>query len=527
MFAQSLTETDTMKSNTFSTRLSMVATLALLLALLLPALRRPTPARAASIIYVRAASTCTSSCGGSWANAYKYLQDALAAVTSGDQIWVAAGTYYPDEGALQTNNDPNSTFTLQNGVAIYGDFVGAESSLSERNIAANLTVLSGEIQQDSDSSNNAHRVATGGNVTTTAVLDGFTITVGYYGGGMYNNNSSPTLSNVTFSDNFATIGGGMYNDNSNPTLSNVTFSGNSASGMGGGMYNNNSSPTLSNVTFSRNGVAWFGYGGGMYNNNSSPTLSNVTFSDNTANILGSGGGMYNASGSAPTLTNVTFSGNAANLGGAGMYNDNSSPTLSNVTFFANDGNYSSSGGGMFNYYSNPTLSNVTFSGNTAIGAGGGMYNNNSNPTLTNVTFFGNSADFGGGGMYNDNSGPTLKNVIIGNSTRGGDCVNGSGGSISASSSNNLIEDSVNACGLTNGSNGNIIGSDPNLGLLQNNGGDTLTHALLFGSPAIDAGTNNSCPATDQRGVTRPQGAICDIGAYEHGFVHLFLPLILR
>lgn len=66
------------------------------------------------------------------------------------------------------------------------------------------------------------------------------------------------------------------------------------------------------------------------------------------------------------------------------------------------------------------------------------------------------------------------------------------------------------------------------GALANNGGFTQTHALLAGSPAIDAGTNTGCPATDQRGVSRPQGTFCDIGSYEATVIYnLFLPLILR
>jgi hypothetical protein len=94
-----------------------------------------------------------------------------------------------------------------------------------------------------------------------------------------------------------------------------------------------------------------------------------------------------------------------------------------------------------------------------------------------------------------------------------------------------VTDDANACGLTNGANANLIGSDPNLGPLADNGGATQTHALLSGSPAIDAGDNSTCPATDQRGVARPQGSACDIGAYELGDfeaqIQLFLPLTQR
>ena len=171
----------------------------------------------------------------------------------------------------------------------------------------------------------------------------------------------------------------MYNDNSSPTLINVTFVGNSAY-EGGGMANNGSNPTLSNVTFIGNNAA--GYGGGMYNEISNPALSNVTFIGNAA---GYGGGMHNFL-SSPTILNVVFSGNNAERGG-GMLNSNSSPALANVTF---SGNTATWGGGMANFYSSPTLANVTISSNTA-NTGGGIYNdNNSNPTLSNAILWGNT-----------------------------------------------------------------------------------------------------------------------------------------
>ncbi len=262
-------------------------------------------------------------------------------------------------------------------------------------------------------------------------------------------------------------------------------------------------------------------GGGIYNNAGALTVSNVTFSANSAS---NGGGMYN-SGSL-TLTNVTFSANSASLNGGGMYNFHSSPTLTNVTF---SGNSAASGGGMYNLNSSPALMNVTFSANSTT-YGGGMYNiSSSNPTLTNVTFSANSAASGGGGMYNSSSSPRLTNTLIANSTSGGDCVNSSS-TLNAASSNNLIESAANACGLTNGGGGNIVGSDPNLDALADNGGYTQTHALLSGSLAIDAGKNTVCPFTDQRGMFRPQGGICDIGSFEFasgGLFILFLPLILR
>src|SRR6266540_4249177 len=123
-------------------------------------------------------------------------------------------------------------------------------------IITDLTTVTGN-------TSNSYHVVTG---ATGATLDGFTITAG--------NGNDPSSSNSS--------GGGMYNDTSSPVLTNLTFSGNSAD-----------------------------YGGGMYNHNSDPTLTNVTFGGNSA--IAEGGGMNNYAGSDPTLTNVTFSGNTAPL----------------------------------------------------------------------------------------------------------------------------------------------------------------------------------------------------------------------
>ena len=371
-----------------------------------------TPQTQGNILYVKpgASGTCVS-----WADACE-LQTALSTACEGDQIWVAAGTYKPTTGT-----DRTATFQLKSGVAIYGGFAGTETSLAERDWETNLTTLSGDIGTEG----NSYHVVTGNGVDGTAVLDGFTIRDGRAdfadiwhpncdrGGGMYNNQGSPSLINVTFSGNFATYGGGgMFNfASARPTLINVTFSGNVATHDGGGMYNYQSSPSLNHVTFSENNTK--DIGGGMYNYQSSPSLNHVTFSSNSAGSSHSiGGGMYNYQ-SSPSLTNVTFSGNSANYGG-GMYNDsNSSPTLTNVTFSDNTtNNYDGDGGGMYNISSNPSLTNVTFSSNTVERFGGGMYNDsNSSPTLTNVTFSGNSANYGGG-MYNISSNPSLTNVTF-------------------------------------------------------------------------------------------------------------------
>jgi hypothetical protein len=255
-------------------------------------------------------------------------------------------------------------------------------------------------------------------------------------------------------------------------------------GSGGGMYNDASNPALTNITFIGNSA---GYGGGMYNHNSYPTLTNVTFSGNSA--ITEGGGMMNFAGSNPELTNVTFSGNTAPLGGG----------MSNLLS------------------SSPTLTNVTFSGNSATQVGGGIENYlDCSPTLTNVTFSSNSSDRGGG-MYNVESSPTIRNTILwGNTSQIYNYDTGS---------SPIVSDSVVQGGYASGTN--IITTDPKLGALGDYGGLTLTIPLLAGSSAVDTGNDSICPTTDQRGVARPQGSQCDIGAYEKEVHTSFLPWIAR
>ncbi len=432
-----------------------------------------------SILYVKSGANGTC---GSWVDACE-LQTALFNAVAGDQIWVAAGTYKP------SSSNRSATFQLISGVAIYGGFPAAGGEWFQRNWVSNLTTLSGDIGLIGNNGDNSFHVVTGSGVDASAILDGFSISGGNaiyddnnnIGGGMYNNNGSPTLRLVTFSDNNAYKGGGMSNDNSSsPNLSNVTLSSNSAL-YGGGMYNGHySNPNLTNVTFSDNTAV---EGGGMSNDNSSPTLTLVTFSGNAAIV---GGGMKNGQYSSPSLINVTFSGNIATTpegSGGGMFSSSSSPSLTNVTFSGNTANYN--GGGMYNSDSSPTLDNVTFSANAA-NLGGGMYNYiNSSPTVTNSILWGNTPDQ----IHNDTSS-------------------------SATVTYSVIDDESYSDPT------NIL-TDPSLGPLADNGGLTLTHALGEGSPAIDAGNPLSCPSVDQRGYVRPIDgdgggtASCDMGAYEY------------
>ena len=432
------------------------------------------------IIYVDASATGAND-GVSWEDAFVYLQDGLAGATSGDQIWVAAGTYYPDEGAAQQDGNRTSTFGLVGDVGLYGGFAGFETAREQRDWAANPTVLSGEIQQDGCHGNNTYHVVTGADGAT---LDGFTITGGYadgssgddcgsgmrnfgldglqvanctfydnyansdgggmynvsvdglqvtnctfegngatYGGGVYNDSSSPSMSDCTFEGNTAeTHGGGVYNDlGCDPQVSDCTFEGNRAGYGGGGMYNQkHSHPALSGCTFRYNYNSAGSYGGGMYNHGSSPTLSGCTFEYNTAEIRG--GGMFNWHSSSPTLDGCSFEGNWAEHGGGMANREDSDPQVSGCTFRGNLADY---GGGMFNHQSSASLGNCSFEGNRAEADGGGMYNWHSSPMLGNCTFEYNTAETRGGGMYNWYSSPVLGNCTFARNT----AAEGNGGGL--------------------------------------------------------------------------------------------------
>ncbi|MGG2108038.1 InlB B-repeat-containing protein [Lysinibacillus pakistanensis] len=453
-------------------------------------------------IYVNAASTGGND-GSSWSNAFKDLQSALNAAQTGDEIWIATGTYTPTK-KISANDPRTATFQMKNGVAIYGGFQGTETKLAERNVQANPTILNGlgDIYHVFYHPNGLY-------LDSSAVLDGVTITGGdangslehMYGGGMYNWRSSPTITNVTFSENKASIGGGMYNDNvSSPTITNVVFSENEAD-FGGGMYNTNySSPTITNVVFNGNEAT---EGGGMYNyQKSNPSLTNVTFKGNKANA---GGGMFSNNASNPNLTSVTFSGNKANAGG-GMYNWSSSPSITNVTFNRNE--VTADGGGIFNYDSSPTLTNVEFSDNTA-NYGGVLYNINSSPTLLNVTISGNQG--ARGAIVGGNSQSKIQNsIIVGNHN------NPALSNYTGTIANSLLDVEENGTVLAkfhkSKSDVETDTYQPEDLFINPSQSD---YRLRANSPAINKGNNSdNTILTDLSGNPRIQGVKIDLGAYE-------------
>jgi LPXTG-site transpeptidase (sortase) family protein len=400
---------------------------------------------------------------------------------------------------------------------------------------------------------NGGAIKNSANLTVSGCV--FTANKALQGAGIYNTDIL-TVTSSTFSDNDANWGGGIYN-NGTADVSNSTFSGNGKNAFGGGIINGGTL-TVTNSTFSANsayggggGIRSFGHllvtdstfdaneGGGIYSNANATKTVIITRNVFTNNQFSEGAGIHNYG--PMVLINNVISGNNGAYGGA-IFNQGTLTAEDNTL----SNNTSVHGGGIWNE-GTLTARNNTLSGNFAINYGGGIYNqaslvvenstlanNTANDdaggifnegvlTITNSTLAGNNAPYGSiGGLYNNQS-VIIRNTILANSGGGADCYNDSPGVVTNLS--NLIENNAsapNACGAP------LLTGDPNLDSLADNGGaatgpstDAIAHpltmSLLTGSPAIDAGDSSVCSAIggkDQRGVSRPVGSGCDLGALE-------------
>jgi parallel beta-helix repeat protein len=309
----------------------------------------------------------------------------------------------------------------------------------------------------------------------------------------FGQNHTTAISGVTFQGNGTATakGAGIYHYAGTLTISNCVFNGNVTTGNGGAIWNYGGTLNIHSSTFTGNhavnGGAIF-----LYGNTNSATIQQSTFSGNVA--TGKGGAIFLYYSGGITISDSTISGNQATGGGGG------------AIYFYKAGN--------------STITNSTISGNTAGGRGGGaivLYK--SVLAVNNSTVTGNSTTNAGGAFYLSDGGnltsPHLiltSSIVANNSSEvGPNDLARANGTIDAT--NSLI---LNPAGNINGMNtANIIGVNPMLGPLLNNGGPTMTHALLAGSPAINAGSNPLALAFDQRGTpfVRSSG-VTDIGAYE-------------
>jgi hypothetical protein len=320
------------------------------------------------------------------------------------------------------------------------------------------------------------------------------------------------ISDVTIRHGNAADGGGIFNSG-NLFVNNSILSTNTAVHQGGGICNTGGAVTVKGGVFSGNSADgdsdFCGLGGGIANDSgtgggASVTVTGVTFVGNSARALvdsecgGLGGGIQNWANDSVTAT----------------------VTVSDSTFIYN---FAGDWGGAIRSGTSAGVARVTlvnstiFSNTVNNGGGSGIANEGGGLTLINSTIANNSGATGGlVQLPGNNLTPTLEihNTLIANNG-GGDCVVLWGGNL-ASGDHNIVPN--NECNFAAGT------SDPHLGPLADNGGSTLTMALLPGSPAINAGNPAYCPATDQRGT--PRSPVCDIGAYEVQYT-IFLPLIKR
>ncbi|MBN1491785.1 MAG: right-handed parallel beta-helix repeat-containing protein [Phycisphaerae bacterium] len=521
------------------------------------------PSPIGPIVYVDANAEGAND-GTSWENAFAELADALVlvagapipapsgpnpAVTAGApiEIWVAAGTYYPDP----MGSDPSATFALVSNVVIYGGFTAGQANLTDRNPdpLTNNTVLSGDIGEPGDPSDNSYRIVTATGTVEPTVLDGFTITganaPGLTGGGLLADGAVVGLMHCAFVGNRAMNGGGIASVNgSTLALSYCIIDNNTADASGGGLYNdanagvvgilecpftynhatnggglfnaNGSSLLIVACDFTNNTVD--ASGAGLYNDNSSAFVEACRFHYNAAGsgTGHSGGGIINVAAVDTTILDCILLANTAGDAGAGLQNSYSNVQVNNCTFERNNA-YNNVGGGMSNLACTPTVIDCEFFGNMALLGGGGMSNEDAAPLVVNCLFSGNNGSIlGGGGILNSLSAasPSIVNCtfVANEGYEGGGIYNREG-------ANPLITNSIlwdNTAGQVfgtavmtycdvqggpSGIDGNIdanplfvqwpsTGPDEAWGTADDNYGNMQLQAS---SPCIDAGNNGAFP----------------------------------
>ncbi len=357
------------------------------------------------------------------------------------------------------------------------------------------------------------------------------------GGGINNESATTAIKDCAIAANFATESGGGIRNLSSLTLSNCVIRGNmvtggTGAGYGGGV-DNQGTMTLISSAVNSNSVTGSGgtngFGGGI-RNSQDLGITNSAVSGNFASD--SGGGVFNEG----TLTLHTSSigansakGGAGSGRGGGIANTSGTVTLDRSTVSSNTVGIASAspgqGGGIASDSGTLVLCNSTLSGNVAGGGaggnvphGGGIFNRIGSVTLNNSTITANVVPGAfpqdGGGLFNSAGVvEAVKNTILAGNSATVDIFNGPQGDV--------FSGGFNFFGFTNGiimsaqgDRFNFTASQLVLGPLQNNGGPTFTHALLCGSPAINAGGGSGCDSTDQRGFSRIVGGTIDIGSYE-------------
>jgi predicted outer membrane repeat protein len=530
-------------------------------------------APAASLIYVRKNGD-DANCDGTVNVAYPGggpgLQCAVKTIQKGIELVDPGGTVIVAGGVYAENVNIPKDLTLQGAGA--GSTIIDAGSVG-RGIHVDLSVdttVSGVTIRNGSAGYGAGINVTGSGAFT---LTGSTVSnntcSGGDGAGLYlGSGTTAFISGCTFENNSSDYGGAISSHENTLTIVGSTFSGNEATGGGGAIYNSGASGSLTLIesTISSNAVTGQGggeVGGGIAHYHGTLAISNTTITNNTTTWAGGG---VSLGGGTARIVGSAIAGNSGNnttscLGG-GVYNTNSTLTIEDSVVRGNwvSATLSSQGGGIWSA-GRATLNRVTVSGNSSTGYAGGIFSSDA-LTMTNVTVSGNASFYIGGLSQTSGAVGTLTNCTIVNNTANlfgggiraystvnlantllannanGNCSIGSSGTMNSGGHN--LEDG-DSCNL--GGTGDMTNTDPLIAPLLGFGPSVGApgsqekmglHALSWGSPAIDAFDSASCPAVDQRGVTRPVdgdgdgNAACDIGAFEFDLLNsVFLPLVLR
>ena len=342
------------------------------------------------------------------------------------------------------------------------------------------------------------------------IIHDLTITNGYVEGDLI------TKADGNFANTTANpFGGSIVNWAGTVDITNSSFIGNSAEGGGGAIANYGGTLSISDSAFKGNSAER----GGAILNWEDLSISDSSFSDNSAEL--SGGAIYNWQ--ELSIVNSAFSDNSALWGGA--ISNVGELSIGSSTFSDNS---AERGGGAIYNLKELSIVNSAFSGNSAEHWGGAIFNTGE-LNMVNSAFGNNSTEYFGGAIANSEDGELsiVNSTFSDNSAEhGGAIANSEYGELSIV--NSIIAGGENACYSDNRLRHNIgnfiqdgscspaFEGDPKLGeLVMPEDGSPAYFPLLAGSRAIDAADDDYCPATDQIGTTRPQGAGCDIGAIEY------------
>lgn len=537
---------------------------------------------AQTIRYVKPTGTGN---GSTWANASGDLQAMIDASASGDEVWVAAGTYLPTVGYPDNSNSRYVAFKLKNGVHIYGGFNGTDDNaqtIAGRDLDNNKTILSGDIGTVGTHTDNAYHVMLALNLTTETTLDGLTITRGYangsvspaptvdgfslptsQGAALTVRNSKLNLSNVLITDNFSNSAGCGINMQTTSELSlnkciiqnnRLTFTGNGggailASGLGQKISisecqfinNRNEGDATSTSSFNNGGAISFV---GTTGTASTLEITNTKFINNyTANR---GGALYLATNINVTkFENIEFNNNTTRLtslvtdkegyfgGAVCIWAGVNIQSVKNLTFTNNKSGQS--GGAMYISQNtiNPKIENLLCYNNSSVN-GGAIYLDNSKADIVGATFYKNTATTSAGAIYY-NSGSARTSEIYNSLFIANDGGTGSDNLRTGNGTFDVYNSAFNGTGTGTDKGGvvtDVNETDIFKSVTATDDANFLRLKEIATNPAIDKGLNSVVTtSTDLAGNIRTINATAlaeatvDMGAYENQVTTLPVTLL--